>query len=344
MFLNPLLIDEISEFIKGLNIQFNYNSNGDIQKIIGRCQCGKIISELSFFYQDRDKLQACDIFSQGALIFPQSNPADIICANLRYVWDASLPQQIDGILTIINKKKGVTRANLNKKYNFKNQRLISVQAHDETIHEFKYDSQGRLVEEIQEHTIAIEYENNNISRLLFKDDKKVLSNNIFEYINGRIFRSFQILNNRWCLREQYHLDDMPDGTTINDCASHLWLSKDKLVCRVKIGQQSLPAVYRVDVPLLFETEPAILDLHLPENIEIFIRAEDRARIIWKVDGNMCICQTLAFDKAGKLKVITNDPITGFDGYINFPYFQKGSTSDIILNNAKRASDIEVEKS
>ena len=344
MFLNPLLSENLKDFIIGSRIEFSYDKDGMIQKISGQTQTGEIKSELTFFYKDKN-LVLCDIYSKGNGMFQCMCPEDAVCGNFLYSWEnGSRLRKFDGTLTVVKCDGDIYRATLQKLFDYdKKNRLAAIQANGDTISHFKYDALGRA-EEVTYfgHKITLTYNtDSHVTRVLATENGAVRSEHIAEYMEKRLLRSFLVNNKKWSLDEEYFYDDNPLGSIcICDSIKRLWFINGQLVCKMEA-----PCVsgknYHVEIPKLLEKDPDVLAKCLPPCFGGFFRNGRQARVIGRFNEEIEINQEIFLDKAGKILSIHNEPSAPFQGFLDLPHLFNGSPEtimvDCIKNNAHHAA-------
>lgn len=343
MFFNPLLTENLKDFIIGSKVVFSYDKDAMIQKIFGQTPEGAPMSELNFYYQDK-KLVLVDVYARSTGLFQCLCPEDKICGNFLYSWEnGPRLRQFDGNLTVLKCDGDVWRATLQKQFDYKNARLAAIRANGDTISHFKYDAFGRT-EEVTYfgHKITLTYDkDSHVTRVLATENSAVRSEHVAEYMEKRLLRSFLINNKKWSLDEEYFYDDNPLGSIcICDSIKRLWFINGQLVCKMEA-----PCVsgknYHVEIPKLLEKDPDVLAKYLPPCFGGFFRNGRQARVIGRFNEEIEINQEIFLDKAGKILSIHNEPSAPFQGFLDLNHLFNGSPEtimvDCIKNNAHHAA-------
>ena len=338
MFFNPLLTENLKDFIIGSRIEFSYDKDGMIQKILGQTPEGAPMSELNFYYQDK-KLVLVDVFARATGMFRCMCPEDKICGNFLYSWEnGPRLRQFDGNLTVLKCDGDVWRATLQKQFDYKNARLAAIRANGDTVSRSKYDPLGRAEEEtFFDHKITLTYDkDSHVTRVLTTENGDVRSEHVAEYMDKRLLRSFLVNNKKWSLDEEYFYDDNPLGCIcICDSVKRLWFMNGRLVCKMEAPCVS-GKTYHVEIQKLLEMSPDVLARHLPPCFGGFFRSADgrHARVIGRFNEEIEINQEILLDNAGKILAINNEPSAPFQGYLDLHHLFNGSPENIMVNCLK----------
>ena len=290
---------------------------------------------ISFSSNKDGKPRRCEFNAVGAASYLGLRPTDNVHGTLFYSWDKTKLHRVVAEIYVQGEMAHYAKkVTFQRRFQFKNNRLVALKSSQSPVRHFIYDRSGSLKREIF-GDISLEYHYDNTKQLVQIDAtsrSRPIAKYKLDWLDNRLVAAYSSRDGAEWIPESFLIYDQPPVCTVSDNVERFFFNKGQLVMRVHKLKGGISSPLQANCLEMLTSQPNLKKL--PDFFGFASAPKlPRARILYKADHRILIDQHIFFNN-GAFNTVSSSVHATVHRMIS-PRLYQGDPLELILMKIRK---------